>query len=44
MEKFHLEDETGRASIKAEFEHFKEVSSNLSQDAQNLTTALKGGH
>ena len=42
VEKFHLEDETGRASIKAEFEHFKEVSSNLSQDAQNLTTALKG--
>ena len=41
VEKFHLEDETGRASIKAEFEHFKEVSSNLSQDAQNLTTALR---
>ena len=35
VEKFHLEDETGRASIKAEFEHFREVSSNLSQDAQN---------
>ena len=42
VEKFHLEDETGRATIKAEFEHFREVSSNLSQDAQNLTTALKG--
>ncbi len=42
IEKFHLEDETGRASIKAEFEHFREVSLNLSQDAQNLTTALKG--
>ncbi|GIT03644.1 MAG: hypothetical protein CM1200mP28_09030 [Deltaproteobacteria bacterium] len=42
VEKFHLEDETGRASIKSEFEHFREVSSNLSQDAQNLTTALKG--
>ena len=42
VEKYHLEDETGRASIKAEFEHFREVSSNLSHDAQNLTTALKG--
>ena len=42
VEKFHLEDETGRATIKAEFEHFKQVSTNLSQDAQNLTTALKG--
>ena len=42
VEKFHLEDVTGRASIKAEFEHFKEVSTNLSQDAQNLTTALTG--
>ena len=43
VEKFHLEDETGRASIKAEFEHLKEASTNLSQDAQNLTSALKGG-
>ena len=42
VEKFHLEDVTGRASIKAEFEHFKEVSTTLSQDAQNLTTALSG--
>ena len=42
VEKFHLEDETGRASIKAEFEHLKEASTNLSQDAQNLTSALKG--
>ena len=42
VEKFHLEDETGRASIKAELEHFKEISTNLSLDAQNLTTALKG--
>jgi DNA recombination protein RmuC len=42
VEKFHLEDVTGRASIKAEFEHFKEVSTTLSQDAQNLTTALTG--
>ena len=42
VEKFHLEDETGRASIKAEFEHLKEVNTNLSQDAQNLTTALLG--
>ena len=36
VEKFHLEDETGRASIKAELEHFKEISTNLSLDAQNL--------
>lgn len=42
VEKFHLEDVGGRASIKAEFEHFKEVSTTLSQDAQNLTTALTG--
>lgn len=42
VEKFHQEDQTGRATIKAEFEHFKQVSTNLSQDAQNLTTALKG--
>jgi len=42
IEKFHLEDETGRASIKTELEHFKEVSTNLSLDAQNLATALKG--
>ena len=42
VEKFHLEDVSGRASIKAEFEHFKEVSTTLSQDAQNLTTALTG--
>ena len=42
VEKFHLEDETGRASIKAEFEHLKEVNTNLSQEAQNLTTALLG--
>jgi DNA recombination protein RmuC len=42
VEKFHLEDVSGRASIKAEFEHFKEVSTSLSQDAQNLTTALTG--
>ncbi|MBT5176133.1 MAG: DNA recombination protein RmuC, partial [Candidatus Marinimicrobia bacterium] len=28
--------------IKAEFEHFREVSISLSQDAQNLTTALTG--
>jgi DNA recombination protein RmuC len=42
VEKFHLEDETGRASIKVEFEHLKEASTNLSQDAQNLTSALKG--
>jgi len=42
VEKFHIEDVSGRASIKAEFEHFKEVSTNLSQDAQNLTTALTG--
>jgi len=42
VEKFHLEDETGRASIKAELEHFKEVSTTLSLDAQNLATALKG--
>ena len=42
VEKFHLEDETGRASIKAEFKHLKEVNTNLSQDAQNLTTALLG--
>ena len=42
VEKFHQEDETGRASIKAEFEHFKEVSTTLSQDAQNLTNALTG--
>ena len=42
VEKYHLEDETGRATIKAEFEHFREVSISLSQDAQNLTTALTG--
>jgi DNA recombination protein RmuC len=42
VEKFHIEDVSGRASIKAEFEHFKEVSTTLSQDAQNLTTALTG--
>ena len=42
VEKFHIEDETGRASIKTELEHFKEVSTNLSLDAQNLATALKG--
>ena len=42
VEKFHLEDETGRASIKAELEHFKEVSTTLSLDAQNLATAIKG--
>ncbi|MCH2269113.1 MAG: DNA recombination protein RmuC [SAR324 cluster bacterium] len=42
VEKFHLEDAEGRAYIKAEFEHFKEVSTSLSQDAQNLTTALTG--
>tara|TARA_B100000700_G_scaffold327607_1_gene442670 strand:+ start:156 stop:1460 length:1305 start_codon:yes stop_codon:yes gene_type:complete len=42
VEKFHLEDETGRASIKAELEHFKEISTTLSLDAQNLATAIKG--
>ena len=42
VEKFHIEDETGRASIKAELEHFKEVSNTLSSDAQNLATAIKG--
>ncbi len=45
LEKFHcflLDGITGSGKTEAEFEHFKEVSTTLSQDAQNLTTALTG--